>query len=94
VEELGQRMSALEFGQWMTFFEREQLHPVTDRQRHAQLLAAAHNGPMTREDGAHWSTAHFMPPDPWAPPAPPESTEPPTAQQLADQVAALNARMD
>jgi hypothetical protein len=88
-------MSALEFGQWKTFFEREQLHPATDRQRHAQLLAATHNGPMSRKDGESWSTAHFMPPDPWAtPPASPESTAPPTAQQLADQVAALNARMD
>lgn len=88
-------MSALEFGQWKTFFEREQLHPATARQRHAQLLAAAHNGPVSRKDGAHWSTDHFMPPDPWAPePAPPEATVPPTAQQLADQVAALNARMD
>jgi predicted TIM-barrel fold metal-dependent hydrolase len=96
VEELGQRMSALEFGQWITFFEHEQLHPAADRMRHAQQLAAAHNGPLSRRDGAHWAASMFMPPNPWAPPQAQGASEPapPTAQQLADQVAALNARMD
>lgn len=87
-------MSAQEFGQWITYFEREQLHPASDRLRHAQLLTAAHNGPMSRRDGAHWAASMFLPPDPWAPPAQAIEPEQPSPQQLAAQVAALNARMD
>jgi hypothetical protein len=86
-------MSALEFGQWITYFEREQLHPAADRQRHAQLMAATASGPMTRRDAAPWSTTHFLPPDPWAPAEPDEPPPPPTAAQLAAQIAALNARV-
>lgn len=85
-------MSAQEFGEWITYFEREQLHPAAQRLRHAQLLAAVSNGAMTRRDGAHWAASHFLPPDPWAPPEP--EPEQPSPQQLAEQVAALNARMD
>lgn len=87
-------MSALEFGQWITYFEREQLHPAADRQRHAQLLTAAHNGPLSRRDGAHWLPTMFMPTDPWDPQEIQVEPPQPTAQQIAAQVASLNARME
>ncbi len=86
-------MSAQEFGEWITYFQSEQLHPRATWQRHAQLLAAAHNGPLTRKDGALWSPADLTPADPWAP-LPPETAPAPNAAaqaaQLAAQVAAIN----
>lgn len=85
-------MSAQEFGEWMVFFEREQLHPAADRFRQAQLIAAAHNGPLARHDKQLWTTSHLLAPDAWAPPAP--EPVPPTAQDLAAQVAAINARLE
>jgi len=85
-------MSAQEFGEWITFFQHEQLHPAADRQRHAQLLAAVHNGPLTRNDKALWQSSQLMPADVWAPPAPPPA--PPGAASLQQQVDAINARLD
>lgn len=85
-------MSAQEFGEWITFLQHEQLTPQAGRQRHAQQIAAAHNGPLTRRDEALWQTSHFVPPDPWAPPAPPPA--PDSAATLQQQVAALNARFE
>jgi hypothetical protein len=85
-------MSAQEFGEWITYFTAEQLHPSVDRLRHAQAIAALHNGPLSKKDGTLWATAHFMPPDPWAPPPAPPAA--PSAAELAAQVAAINARLD
>ena len=86
-------MSAQEFGEWMVFLEREQLMPEAERLRHAQLLAALHNGPLTRNDGAMWTFAQLLPPPAWAPP---QASAPPTLTpgQLAAQVAAINARFE
>ncbi|MDP3797404.1 MAG: hypothetical protein Q8R06_09675 [Polaromonas sp.] len=84
-------MSAEEFGEWMVFYQHEQLHPGVERLRHAQLLAAHHNGPFMRQDKQIWQAHHLLPPEPWtAPPAPPEVT----ALTLAEQVARINARMN
>ena len=84
-------MSAQEFGEWIEIFQREQLHPAADRMRHAQQIAAARNGPLTRVDKALWSTADCLPPDPWAPPPQPAAPAQPSAAELAAQVARLNA---
>lgn len=86
-------MSAEEFGEWITMFKNEQLHPGADRLRHAQQLAAVSNGPLTRSDKQPWTASQFLPADPWAaalaqPPAKP------TPLQLAAQVEALNRMAD
>lgn len=86
-------MSAQEFGEWMIFFDREQLMPDAQRLSHAQTLAALHNGPLTRKDGAMWNCTQLLPLDPWAPPQADTPSEP-TPEQLAAQVAAINARFD
>lgn len=64
--------------------------PEWDALRHAQLLAAAHNGALVRTDKRQWAAADFMPRDPWAPAAP--RPGPPVAesaqQLLANMVSA------
>lgn len=84
-------MSALEFAEWKAIFALEELHPASQRARHAQLLASALNGPAKRRDGRPWRGADFLPADPWAQLAA-QRTAPRqlTTQQLASQVAALN----
>lgn len=84
-------MGASEFGEWMVWFSREQVHPHATRLRHAQLLAAAANGALTRPGKQLFAAAEFLA-DPWAPPEPPP--EPLTAASVAAQVDALNARFD
>ncbi|MGH6625141.1 MAG: phage tail assembly protein T [Burkholderiaceae bacterium] len=85
-------MTAHEFGEWQVYFRNEQQHPAADRLHHAQLLAAAHNGPLSRPDKRLWRAADLMPPDPWAP-APPEPA-PPTPADIAAQVDAINRSLD
>lgn len=82
-------MSAQEFGNWKALFSSEGLSLAAERLRHAQLLAAAHNGPLTRNDKALWRPADLLPPDPWAPQDEPDA-EPPTHAQLAAQVDHIN----
>lgn len=84
-------MTAQEFGEWMVFYQREQLHPAAGRMDRAQQLAAVHNGPLTRRDKQMWRAADFMPLDPWVPQPEPAS---PTVQQLAAQVEATNREFD
>lgn len=62
-------MSAREFAEWQVMFQAEELHPVVERQRFAQLLAAILTGPRQRKDQRIWAAEHFLGPDPWAPPA-------------------------
>ena len=85
-------MSAQEFGEWITYLAHEQLHPAADRLRHAQSMAALHNGPLSKQDKTLWAAAQFMPRDPWAPP-PPEP-EPMSAADLAAQVKRFNTQFD
>jgi hypothetical protein len=69
-------------------FSAEELHPRSDRLRHAQLLAALHNGPLMRKGGKKfWSTTEFLD-DPWSKPAGKVKL---TAAQLAAQAASINA---
>ena len=89
VQELGQRMTAQEFGEWQVFYEREQLHPAAQRYQDAQHMAAIHNGPLSRADKSLWKAAHLMPADPWAPIAP--EPPPPDFATLQAQVKAMNS---
>ena len=86
-------MSAQEFGEWITFMQHEQQTPGAERFRHAQLLAAVHNGPLTRHDKALWRVADILPADPWAPPDAEPAPAAPTAAELAAQVDRINALM-
>jgi hypothetical protein len=82
-------MSALEFAQWQVMYEHEGFNPETQRLQHAALLAATLQGASTRRDGKAWSAAHFLGPDPWAPPAPQSSAS--RRPSVVDQVKAMNA---
>jgi len=87
-------MSAQEFGEWKVIFSCEQLHPAVERQRHAQLLAAAANGPLTRNDRRRFSTSDFDPGDGWA--AIEQHTKPAvvvTRAQRKAQIDAINKRI-
>jgi len=86
-------MSAEEFGEWICIFKNEQLHPSADRLRHAQQLAAAHNGPLSRRDKQLWRALDLLPVEvEAAATAPPPA--PPTAAELARQVDRLNRLAD
>lgn len=88
-------MSAEEFGEWQVMFNTEQLHPANERLQHAQVLAALHNGPLSKPDKTLWQASRFLDLTPWAleeqTPAEPAQ---PTAEQLAKQVAAINAKFE
>lgn len=68
-------------------FSAEELHPAADRVRHAQVIAALQNGPLTRKYKKLWVAADFIR-DPWEPPKPKARL---TAAQIAQQVASVNA---
>ncbi len=61
-------MGAGEFGRWLAFLAEEELGPTAGRTRHAELLAALHNGPLTRKSKVLWTAAEFTP-RPWTPAA-------------------------
>lgn len=82
-------MSAQEFGEWKTLFSLEGLTLKAERLRHAQLLAAAHNGPLTKADKSMWRAVDLLPGDPWAPVEQADSS-PPSAAELAAQVDRIN----
>ncbi len=84
-------MSVEEFLEWQVMYQAEGLTPGAQRQQHAQLLAALHNGPLTRRDKALWKTGQFIGADPWRRAA---VAAAPTAESIAAQVAAINARID
>jgi hypothetical protein len=52
-----------------------------------------HNGALTRKDGALWNATQFIAPDPWAEITEPAEPSDPTPQELAAQIAAINAGM-
>jgi hypothetical protein len=43
-------MTSEEFTEWSVMFNAEEMHPSSQRMRHAQLVAALHNGSMPRVD--------------------------------------------
>lgn len=85
-------MSAQEFGEWQVFFKNEQEHPQAHRARHAVLLAALRNGPLSKNDGSMWTASDCLPSDQWEPAE--VAPKVPSAPDLAHQVARLNALMD
>lgn len=87
-------MSAEEFGEWKAIFSKEQLHPDAERMRHAQLLAALHNGALVKRDKTTWQAVQFMGGNPWE--IAEEATEaaPPTPEQIAAEVARINASFE
>ncbi len=87
-------MTAQEFGEWMAWFQMEEQLPVMDRMRHAQLLAAAMNGGVTRQAGGLFRASELVRLDPWAIEDPAPQAAPPTFNTLAAQVAQLNARRE
>lgn len=87
-------MSAEEFGEWKAIFSKEQLYPADDRMRHAQLIAALHNGALIKRDKTTWQAAQFMDAEPWQIVQEAAEAAPPTAQQIAAEVARINASFD
>jgi hypothetical protein len=64
-------LSAQEFARWQAWLEAERVGPAWDARRHAELMAAVHNGGrVARAGGGLFTVADFMQPDPWAPAAP------------------------
>lgn len=74
----------------MVVMRAEHLHPAAQRMRHAQLLAAAANGPLTRKDKRAFSVTDFMTGDAWALPAPAVTGAVP---DVLASVAAINSRI-
>jgi hypothetical protein len=68
VASLQHSLSAQEFTQWVEWMQAEQIGPDWDARRHAELLAAAHNGAMVKPDKRPFTAAEFLRPDPWLPP--------------------------
>jgi hypothetical protein len=67
VADIERGMSAREFAQWQLWMETERVGPEHDAIRHAEILAATHNGASTKRGGGHWLAADFLPErDPWA----------------------------
>lgn len=83
-EALEQRLSAQAFTRWQLWLHTEQATPAYQAIRHAQLLAALHNGPMVRKDKQPFTPADFWR-DPWAP----ESASEPDTFTAADEEASL-----
>lgn len=80
-------MSAQEFTRWQVWLDAHRVGPGWDALRHAETLAALHNGAMQKPDKRAFTAAEFMPRDPWAPPAPKPTVG--SAQAMAAQLAAL-----
>ena len=85
---MGRRLSAREFEEWKVYIRREQLHSGARRLRHAQLLAAAYQGPSAKRDKKPWVAADFLLKDPWAPGAPAA----PSTQTAAQRMRALTSK--
>lgn len=86
-------MSGADFGEWMVFLHRESLMPAHEHGRHADMLAALHNGPLQRKDKKLWDTPHFVWGERWTlpPPPPPKLTKEQSRAQLRAFVKAMNA---
>lgn len=82
---LEQCLSAQEFTRWCIWLEAEQIGPEWDALRHAEILAALHNGPMKRAGGSSqpFAARDFLRRDPWSP-----APQPDPSQQLLDRIAA------
>jgi hypothetical protein len=68
--ELGERMSAQEFGLWSTFLENEPMGPASMLAMLAEVLAALANGPLRAPKGrGAFRAADFLDATRWQPAA-------------------------
>lgn len=70
VQELGDRMTAEEFGWWRDAMQRDLLGWGAMSALLANIAAGIRNGPLKgpRGEGSMWSTDDYIEPDRWAPP--------------------------
>lgn len=99
VEELGWRLSAREFAEWMVFYKNESLHPGMARVRHAELRAGQYNAAFNPPAGRqNWGADMFLEADPWetflAQANQRALTPAELAAQLQAQVEQINARFE
>lgn len=69
VSVIEQTMSAQEFMHWQAWLRAEQVGPEWDRLRHAEVMAAVHNGACERKGGGAFTAVDFLPKDAWHLPA-------------------------
>lgn len=87
MQQLGQEMTAQEYGLHIALGEQEPLEPAIERAV-ASLIAAQANGPMTRKDKRMWHGRDFMPehwPEIEEDALPMPATAPPTIEQIRAQ---------
>jgi hypothetical protein len=72
VSELGERMTAEEFGWWLAMLDTEWIGPQRQAQLLAHIAAGVRNGPVQGPSGKDslWNLSDFIDPDRWAPPKP------------------------
>lgn len=68
---LSANLSGQEFARWVLWMNGERVGPQWQQQRHAELMAAVHNGgQVKRQAGGIFRPSDFLPTDPWNPPRP------------------------
>lgn len=83
--ELAATLSAREFARWALWMHAEQVGPHWDRLRHAELMAAAHNGTNVKHrDARPFSALDFFTADPWSPPPAPMTMTAEQVRQMHD----------
>lgn len=80
VGHLEQTMSAREFSDWMAWMATEQVGPFWQRLRHAEVMAAVHNGACEKRGGGVFTWQDFMPAEP---------AEPMTPERMRAELAAM-----
>lgn len=91
LDELGERMSAQEYGWWLLWFDQEPCDPASFAQMWAQQMAALCNGPLTRRDKRMFQANDFLPADRWKV-EPDTPAKPMTRQQTAAALKAMFKR--
>lgn len=77
VSELGERMTAEEFGWWIAMLDMEWISPQRQSQLMAHVVAGVRNGPVQGPHGKDslWNIQDIIDPDRWAPPQPAASQQ-------------------
>jgi hypothetical protein len=92
VQELGERLTAEEFGEWQVMYEKERWRSDKARLRHAQVVVSTMQGPCRRVDGQPWQASHVSGPvDPWEVVTSPLPAKPVKRMSIAQQARAINA---
>lgn len=81
-------MSAGEFGNWLAFFEEEPFGHGPTLTMWSELMAALHNGPLTKKSKALWQAAEFARPL-WRPREPAQAKRPTTGADVRAHVRSL-----